>query len=139
MTKPISAFYLYYDRSLLLFSRPMRDEDTSAFREIFQYSSWLWPSSRPNQILLILMDYYTWQFLVSLRMLFITVNLWIPSVFWFANAKINVNVIIAITCVCRVAELGSLSSGAKMAMEIFVKRVFTIFASNASIFFGFLA
>ena len=31
----------------------------------------------------------------------------------------------------RVAELGSLSSGAKMAMKIFVKRVFTIFASNA--------
>ena len=32
----------------------------------------------------------------------------------------------------RAAELGSLSSGAKMAMKIFVKRVFTIFASNAS-------
>ena len=32
----------------------------------------------------------------------------------------------------RVAELGSLSSGAKMAMKIFVKLVFTIFASNAS-------
>ena len=32
----------------------------------------------------------------------------------------------------RVAELGSLSSGAKMAMKIFVKRVFTILASNAS-------
>ena len=32
----------------------------------------------------------------------------------------------------RVAELGSLSSGAKMAMQIFVKRVFTIFATNAS-------
>ena len=31
-----------------------------------------------------------------------------------------------------VAELGSLSSGAKMAMKIFVKRIFTIFASNAS-------
>ena len=30
------------------------------------------------------------------------------------------------------AELGSLSSGAKMEMKIFVKRVFTIFASNAS-------
>ena len=32
----------------------------------------------------------------------------------------------------RVAELGSLSSGAKMAIKIFVKRVFKIFASNAS-------
>ena len=32
----------------------------------------------------------------------------------------------------RVAELGSLSSEAKMAMKIFVKRVFTIFATNAS-------
>ena len=32
----------------------------------------------------------------------------------------------------RVAELGSLSSGEKMAMKILVKRVFTIFASNAS-------
>ena len=34
--------------------------------------------------------------------------------------------------VIRVAELGSLSLGAKMALEIFVKRVFTIFATNAS-------
>ena len=34
---------------------------------------------------------------------------------------------------CRVAELGRLSSGAKMAMKIFVKRVFTIFATNASL------
>ena len=32
----------------------------------------------------------------------------------------------------RVAELGSLSSGAKMVMKIFVKRLFTIFAINAS-------
>ena len=32
----------------------------------------------------------------------------------------------------RVAELGSLSSGARMAMKIFVKRVLTIFATNAS-------
>ena len=32
----------------------------------------------------------------------------------------------------RVAELGSLLSGAKMAMKISVKRVFTIFVSNAS-------
>ena len=32
----------------------------------------------------------------------------------------------------RVAKLGSLSSGAKMVMKIFVKCVFTIFASNAS-------
>ena len=32
----------------------------------------------------------------------------------------------------RVAELGSLSSMAKMAMKIFVKRIFTIFATNAS-------
>ena len=32
----------------------------------------------------------------------------------------------------RVAELGSLLLGAKMAMKTFVKRVFTIFASNAS-------
>ena len=35
-------------------------------------------------------------------------------------------------CFSRVAELGSLSSGAKMAMKTFVKRVFTIFATNAS-------
>ena len=31
----------------------------------------------------------------------------------------------------RVAELGSLSWGAKMATEIFFKRIFTIFATNA--------
>ena len=40
--------------------------------------------------------------------------------------------IIVIASIDRVAELGSLSSGAKMAMKIFVKRVFTIFASNES-------
>ena len=32
---------------------------------------------------------------------------------------------------CRVAELGSLLLGAKIAMKIFVTRVFTIFATNA--------
>ena len=32
----------------------------------------------------------------------------------------------------RVAGLGRLSAGAKMAMRPFVKRVFTIFATNAS-------
>ena len=32
---------------------------------------------------------------------------------------------------CRVAELGSILSGAKMAVKIFVKHVFTIFATNA--------
>ena len=32
----------------------------------------------------------------------------------------------------RVAGLGRLSAGAKMAMKPFVKRVFTIFATNAS-------
>ena len=32
----------------------------------------------------------------------------------------------------RVAELGSLSSGAKRAKKVFVKRIFTIFATNAS-------
>ena len=32
----------------------------------------------------------------------------------------------------RVAELGSLSSGTKMAMQIFVNRLFTMFATNAS-------
>ena len=41
-------------------------------------------------------------------------------------------VITIIIITIRVAELGSLWSGAKMTMEIFVKRVFTIFASNAS-------
>ena len=38
------------------------------------------------------------------------------------------------TLVTRVAELGSLSSGAKQAMKIFAKRVFTIFATNAPFF-----
>ena len=67
ITKPNNDFYLYYDRTLLLFSRPMRDKDTYAFREMFQYISlaekpldqweitrhWkassLWPSLRPHQ------------------------------------------------------------------------------------------
>ena len=39
LTKPNSAFHPYYHRNLLLFSRPMRDKDTSALREIFQYLS----------------------------------------------------------------------------------------------------
>ena len=39
-----------------------------------------------------------------------------------------------ITRQCRVAELGSLSSGAKMAMKIFVRRVFTIFAKKYVVF-----
>ena len=30
---------MYFNRTLLLFSRPMRDKDTSALREMFQYSS----------------------------------------------------------------------------------------------------
>ena len=46
----------------------------------------------------------------------------------FMTAEVNKTVI---KCKprARVAELGSLSSGAKIAMKIFVKRVFTIFAS----------
>ena len=43
------------------------------------------------------------------------------------TAKLSV-----IEVVRRVAEVGSLSSGAKMAMKIFVKRIFTIFATNVS-------
>ena len=38
----------------------------------------------------------------------------------------------------RVAEVGSLSSGAKMVIKTFIKRVFTIFATNAS-FMGVIA
>ena len=45
------------------------------------------------------------------------------------TAKLSV-----IEVVRRVAEVGSLSLGAKMAMKIFVKRVFTIFTTNASFF-----
>ena len=36
------------------------------------------------------------------------------------------------TAVCRVAGLGRLSAGASMALKPFVKRVITIFATNAS-------
>ena len=46
------------------------------------------------------------------------------------DVDVDVDVIMVIV-IRRVAELGSLSSGAKMAMKIFVKRVFTIFASKA--------
>ena len=46
--------------------------------------------------------------------------------------SIYVDINVAVCDDDRVAELGSLSSGAKMALKIFVKRVFTIFASNAS-------
>ena len=43
------------------------------------------------------------------------------------------NIIINIPAVeIRVAGLGRLSAGAKMVMKPFVKRVFTIFATNAS-------
>ena len=47
--------------------------------------------------------------------------------------SIYVDINVAVCDDDRVAELGSLSSGAKMALKIFVKRVFTIFASNASV------
>ena len=47
--------------------------------------------------------------------------------------KYEVMILILKLDVIRVAELGSLSSGAKMALEIFVKRVFTIFATNLQI------
>ena len=43
-----------------------------------------------------------------------------------------VNLNQARTTLVRVAGLGRLSAGAKMAMKPFVKRVFTIFATNAS-------
>ena len=33
----IVPFFLYYERTLGLSSRPMRDKDTSALREMFQY------------------------------------------------------------------------------------------------------
>ena len=35
-TKPNSAFYQYYVGTLQIFSRPMRDKDTSALRKMFQ-------------------------------------------------------------------------------------------------------
>ena len=41
-------------------------------------------------------------------------------------------IMVVMLMLIRVAELGSLSSGAKMAMKIFVKGVFTIFVTNAS-------
>ena len=70
----------------------------------------------------------------------------LQSKFWMAgNSKGNqqemypctpkcwyIRYITPMKTMCRVAELGSLSSGAKMAMKIFVKRVFSIFATNAS-------
>ena len=52
-------------------------------------------------------------------------------------AKTEVSRLAAFFCIsqaeiqARVAELGSLSSGAKMAMTIFVKRAFTIVGTNA--------
>ena len=33
------SFLPYHDRTLLLFSPPMRDKDTNSLREMFQYSS----------------------------------------------------------------------------------------------------
>ena len=45
--------------------------------------------------------------------------------------SIYVDINVAVCDDDRVAELGSLSSGAKMALKIFVKRVLIIFASNA--------
>ena len=75
-----SAFYLYYDRTRLLFSRPMRVKDTSALREMFQHNSLVrasrpMPNSntlksfllpRPELTKPCLMTYCPWQLLVSL-------------------------------------------------------------------------
>ena len=41
---------------------------------------------------------------------------------------------LTISLLSRVAGLGRLSAGAKMAMKPFVKRVFNIFATNGSFF-----
>ena len=58
---------------------------------------------------------------------------WEGSVFSIQNItlhSIGGSVLRIVHCT-RVADLGSLSSGAKMAMKIFVKCIFTIFATNA--------
>ena len=47
------------------------------------------------------------------------------------STKTNQPFLSDVPCGIWVAELGSLSSGAKMAMKIFVKRLFTIFGTNA--------
>ena len=39
LTKQNRAFHPYYDRTQLLFSQLMRDQDTSTLREMFQFSS----------------------------------------------------------------------------------------------------
>ena len=53
------------------------------------------------------------------------------SLFEIASSKVC-RLVIEEEVNSRVAELGSLSSGAKRPMKVFVKRVFTIFASNAT-------
>ena len=54
--------------------------------------------------------------------------------FWFELFCLMTRVLLEYVCmvVSRVAELGSLSWGKKMAMKIFVKQVFKIFVTNAS-------
>ena len=83
--------------------------------------------------------------LVSLSLFVLVTGVWF-AVFVLVIVGLFVFVVVVVTSVDaaestnlienikhnRVAELGSLSSGAKMAMKIFVKRVFTIFATNAS-------
>ena len=58
-----------------------------------------------------------------------------PAVVWAAGGETmcwQPNQTSDHTVPTRVAGLGRLSAGAKMAMKPFVKRVFTIFATNAS-------
>ena len=55
--------------------------------------------------------------------------LWASVLLYFAQHQVTANINLIRY---RVAELGSLSSGAKIAMKIFVKHVFTIFATNAA-------
>ena len=62
----------------------------------------------------------------------------VPNIFKLARAVFCVLTLASLVWVVGPSStsrrtLGSLSSGAKMVMKIFVKRVFTIFATNASL------
>ena len=87
-------------------------------------------------------DHWTQKRLWKVRQAFSMWERASPLTFRRSSGRVNIEIrfLSYLTSLCwwwlcrpcsRVAELGSHSSGAKMAMKIFVKRVFTIFASNA--------
>ena len=80
-------------------------------------AAWLWPSSRPNQMDLILIDYCTWQFLVSL------------TCFWLTRLKIDLTPLI-----CVISRYGRYSVSSRHSGNVFSILKFEVGSYHQTIF-----